>query len=153
MDRILRINYGRGTMRIDVDTFFPTSKTRIRKLGKIMQMDWDHDLKAQLLQMLEERVNEIREDLKDSQVDLDRLGPQRNQALTEAHMRGMIVQTMRANHESKDQISEAMQKRDDAKEKAKELNASYREATTRRDRLRREGIALLENIQVVKNEI
>lgn len=153
MDRILRINYGRGKMCINVDTFFPTSRTRIRKLGRIMYMDYEHDRKDELIEMLEERVNEIREDLKDSQVDLDRLGPQRDQALAEAHMRGRIVQTMRENHESKDQISEAMQKRDDAREKAKELKASYREATTRRDRLRREGIALLENIQVVKNEI
>lgn len=153
MDRILLIRYGSGKMVIDVNKFFPTSRTRIRKLGKIMAKDYDHDLKAELLQMLEDRVNEIREDLKDNQVDLDRLGPQVDLAVLEAYRRGKLVQAMRKNHDPRDQIAEAIEKRNDAMEKAKDKKALLREATTRRSRLEKEGIALLEDIQVVRNEI
>lgn len=65
MDRILRINYGRGKMCINVDTFFPTSRTRIRKLGRIMRMDYEHDGKDELIEMLEDRMQTIEEEWRD----------------------------------------------------------------------------------------
>lgn len=65
MDRILRINYGRGKMCINVDTFFPTSRTRIRKLWRIMHMDYEHDGKDELIEMLEDRMQAIKEEWRD----------------------------------------------------------------------------------------
>lgn len=73
MDRILSIRYGYGKMVIDVNKFFPTTKTRIRKLGKIMTKDYDHDLKSELLQMLEDRVNDDMEKQKTKKALLENI--------------------------------------------------------------------------------
>lgn len=153
MDRLLFIKYGAGKMTIDVNKFFPTSRARIRKLGKILQMDWDHDLKTELLRLLEDRVEEVRAELKDETSQIDRKKADAAEAFNEAALRTRIVIRMRNEKKPKDEIEAAKEKRDRAKDKLRETSKTYHEAVRKCQRLMKEGTALLEDIQVVKNEI
>lgn len=52
----LRIEYDRGKMLINMDNFFPTSKTRLKKLLKIIDLDYEH--KDELIEHLKEFFRE-----------------------------------------------------------------------------------------------
>ncbi len=38
----MRIRWGTGYMEIDLDKFFPASLVKLRRLLKIIQLDWEH---------------------------------------------------------------------------------------------------------------
>lgn len=38
--QIIQINYPRGHMSINLDTFFPTSQSNFKKLLRVIEMDW-----------------------------------------------------------------------------------------------------------------
>lgn len=99
MDRILRINYGRGKMCINVDTFFPTSRTRIRKLGRIMHMDYEHDGKDELIEMLEDRMQAIKEEWRDLYDSMGERKIKLEDAQRTLYMRRQLVDNLRKRKE------------------------------------------------------
>ena len=125
MDRILRINYGRGKMRIDVDTFFPTSRTRIRKLGRIMRMDYEHDRKDELIEMLEDRMQAIKEEWRDLYNSMGERKIKLENAQHTLDMRRQLVANLRKRKE-KALLEDAMLSRKNAEEIEHDLRLEYR---------------------------
>ena len=58
MKQILYISWETGYMNIDMDQFFPCTKTKFNKLLKIIEMDWRHckELKETLKVYFQERI-------------------------------------------------------------------------------------------------
>lgn len=54
----LRIKYDRGKMVVILDNFFPTSRTRLKKLLKVIDLDYEHsdELIEQLKQFFSEQI-------------------------------------------------------------------------------------------------
>lgn len=152
MDRILRINYGRGKMRINVDTFFPTSGTRIRKLGRIMRMDYEHDRKDELIEMLEDRMRAIKEEWRDLYDSMGEKKIKLEDAQRTLGMRRQLVDNIRKRKE-KALLEDAMFSRKEAEEIEHDLRLEYRAAKARLNRLERDYKALKQNVEVMKDEI
>lgn len=152
MDRILRINYGRGKMCINVDTFFPTSRTRIRRLGKIMCMGYEHGRKAELIEMLEDRMQAIEEEWRDLYDSMDKRKLKLENAQMTLIMRRQLVNNLRKRKE-KALLEEAMLSRKEAEEVEHDLRLEYRAAKARLNRLKRDYTALKQNVEAVKDEI
>ena len=148
--RILDIKYGRGSMRIDVDEFFPASKPRIRKLLKIMRMD-DVDRVPDLLRLLDERVEDVRQRIargNTSAIELKKQVEEAEKAVTAA---ALNLEVLRGIGEPK-LIQAARGRLKDLRKKKTEASTKYRECVKGLERARREGIALLQDIEVIKNE-
>lgn len=152
MDRILRINYGRGKMCINVDTFFPTSRTRIRKLGRIMHMDYEHDRKDELIEMLGDRMQALKEEWRDLYDSMDERKIKLEDAQKTLDMRRQLVNNLRKRKE-RDLLKDAMLARKKAEEIEHDLRVEYRAAKARLNRLERDYTALKQNVEVVKDEI
>lgn len=152
MDRILRINYGRGKMCINVDTFFPTSRTRIRKLGRIMHMDYEHDGKDELIEMLEDRMQAIKEEWRDLYDSMGERKIKLEDAQRTLYMRRQLVDNLRKRKE-KALLEDAMFSRKKAEEIERDLRLQYRAAKARLNRLERDYTALKQDVEVVKDEI
>lgn len=52
----LNIKYDNGRMTIHLDAFFPTSQARLKKLMKVIDLDWEH--KEDHFKQLQEHFNE-----------------------------------------------------------------------------------------------
>lgn len=152
MDRILRINYGRGKMCIDVDAFFPTSRTRIHKLGRIMRMDYEHDGKDELIEMLEDRMQAIKEEWRDLYDSMGERKIKLEDAQKTLDIRRQLVNNLRKRKE-KALLEDAMFSRKKAEELEHDLRLEYRAAKARLNRLERDYTALKQNVEVVKDEI
>ena len=59
---ILQIRWDTGNMTINMDVFFPTSTQKMKKLWKLICMDWKHrdDLVIQLSSYLEQQIEELK---------------------------------------------------------------------------------------------
>lgn len=62
-DNVLYIKYDRGSMAINMDVFFPSSKAAFKKLLKVVDMDWGSDLqhREKLKSYFQEKVSECQE--------------------------------------------------------------------------------------------
>lgn len=62
----IKIRWETGHMEINPDVFFPTSTARIRKLLRVVALDFPHqdDLRMQMARYCEDRAEEILSDLK-----------------------------------------------------------------------------------------
>lgn len=152
MDRILRINYGRGKMCINVDTFFPTSRTRIRKLGRIMHTDYEHDRKDELIEMLEDRMQAIKEEWRDLYDGMGERKIKLEDAQRTLDMRRQLVDNLRKRKE-KALLEDAMLSRKKDEEIEHDLRLEYRAAKARLNRLEKDYKALKQNAEAVKDEI
>lgn len=149
--RTLDIKYGRGSMRIDVDEFFPTSKPRIRKLLKIMRMD-DVDRVPDLLRLLDERVEDVRQRIargNAAAIELKKQAEEAEKAVTAA---ALNLEVLRGVGVPKDLIQTEKGRLKGLRDKKTEASTKYRECVKGLERARREGIAILQDIEVIKNE-
>ena len=149
--RTLDIKYGRGSMRIDVDEFFPTSKPRIRKLLKIMRMD-DVDRVPELLRLLDERVEDVRQRIARGNTAAIELKKQAEEAEKEFTAAAFNLEVLRGVGVPKDLIQTEKGRLKGLRDKKTEVNTKYRECVNSLKRARREGIALLQDIEVIKSE-
>lgn len=149
MDRILKIKYGRGQMAINVDTFFPASRTRIRKLGKIMQMDWDHDCKSDLFRLLMDRMQDINAEYADLSA---RVGPLRSEWKDAADR---LNKQREAVREAPGRAAKeaARKERNRLEDWERERRRVYQAAIKRKKELEDLYKALKENVEVVKKEV
>lgn len=62
----IKIRWETGHMEINPDVFFPTSTPRIRKLLRVVALDFSHqdDLRMQMARYCEDRADEILSDRK-----------------------------------------------------------------------------------------
>lgn len=62
----IKIRWETGHMEINPDVFFPTSAARIRKLLRVVALDYTHqdDLRMQMARYCEDRAQEILDDRK-----------------------------------------------------------------------------------------
>lgn len=151
MDRILWIKYGRGRMAISVDTFFPTSRTRIRKLVKIMRLDCDHDLGPELVTMMEDRLQSVKEEWRDLYTTIDEKKIRWEQSAAVLQHRQKLVNDLRKRKE-KALLEDAMAARKQAEEVERELRLEYRTAKNRIRKLETLHKALRLNVEIVKEE-
>lgn len=75
----IKIRWETGHMEINPDVFFPTSTARIRKLLRVVALDFPHqdDLRMQMARYCEDRAEEILSDRK--RLANDRLQEEREQ--------------------------------------------------------------------------
>lgn len=150
--RTLDIKYGRGSMRIDVDTFFPTSKPRIRKLLKIMRLDLETDRVPELLQLLGERVEDVR--LRISAGNTNAIVCKRRLEEAEKAVKNAKdnLDALKSAGVPKDLLESHKKTLRGLRKNEKEAKERYRNIVNEMRRDRREGIALLQDIEVIKNE-
>lgn len=82
----IKIRWETGHMEINPDVFFPTSTARIRKLLRVVALDFPHqdDLRMQMARYCEDRAEEIlsdRDRLQEEQEALKKLKTQQSTAL------------------------------------------------------------------------
>jgi len=56
MDEILKIRYRHGEMTIILENFFPSSQKNLKKLLKVIELDWDH--KDELIEQITTWISE-----------------------------------------------------------------------------------------------
>lgn len=59
----LQIKYDNGQMNIHMDAFFPTSQARLKKLLKVVDLDFEHkdEIKQTMQQFFQDKVKELEE--------------------------------------------------------------------------------------------
>lgn len=59
----IQIKYDNGQMNIHMDAFFPTSQARLKKLLKIVDLDFEHrnDIVQTMQQFFQDKVKELEE--------------------------------------------------------------------------------------------
>lgn len=150
--RILKIKYPNGRMSVDVDTFFPASKVRVRKLLKIMQMDDDADrVKQELLGMLDARVEDPRATLINEQTDYIMRKLKYKEAIRQAESLNRTIDAMLAEGAAPGVIREARRQRTAARKDMREAGIDFRGIARSLERHRRECVALLEDIKVIED--
>lgn len=57
---MIKISYQNGRMMINMNEFFPAPQKEVKKLMKVIKMDWDNgpEIKAQIVQHLFDRMAE-----------------------------------------------------------------------------------------------
>ena len=63
----IKIEYPNGKMIIHLESFFPTSQTRLKKLLKVVDMDYDH--KDELIQTMTDYFTEQVQQLEDGRME------------------------------------------------------------------------------------
>ncbi len=149
MDRMFCIKYGRGSMLINVDTFFPASRARIRKLGKIIRMDDTTDRKYELLEILDGRIRSIRDEWFDLDAGLESLHDQWMESAHQLNEQREVVR-MTEGRAAKDAAREKRKRDEDEERKRRKI---YHDAVKRKKELERLYAALRENVGVIENEI
>jgi hypothetical protein len=150
--RTLDIKYGRGSMRIDVDEFFPTSKPRIRKLLKIMQLDWDTDRVLELLRLLNERVEDVRRTIAGGNINAPQLQKKIEEAETAIQRQKKALYAAKETGADKDTLHRIRESIKVLQKRENEEAAKYRACVKGLEKARREGIALLQDIEFIKGE-
>ena len=151
--RTLNIKYGNGSMQINVDEFFPASKPRIRKLLKIMRMDWETDRVAELLQLLDDRVEDVRKTIAGGNIYAPKLQQKVDEAERAVRRKKLTLDAARANKVDRETLAQIRDGLDGLTKKKKQAAAEYRDCVKGLERARREGIALLQDIEFIKKEL
>lgn len=149
MDRLLCIKYGRGSMLINVDTFFPASRARIRKLGKIIRMDDTADRKYELLEILDGRILDIQVEWCDLNAGLESLHDQWMESAHQLNEQHEVVR-MTEGRAAKDAAKEKRKRDEEEERKRRKI---YRDAVKRKKELERLYAALREDVRVIENDI
>lgn len=149
--RTLNIKYGNGSMQVNVDEFFPTSKPRIRRLLKIMAMD-STDRVPELLRLLDERVEDVRKTIAGGNIHAPELQHKVDEAEKALQRKKVTLDAAKASGVDKETLQRIRDRHDALKKKKQQAAAEYRDCVKGLERARREGIALLQDIEVIKKE-
>ena len=149
MDRLFCIKYGRGTMLINVDTFFPASRARIRKHRKSMRTDDTADRKYELLEILDGRILDIRVEWCDLNAGLESLHDQWMESAHQLNEQREVVR-MTEGRAAKDAAREKRKRDEEEERKRRKI---YHDTVKRKKELERLYAALRENVKVIEREV
>lgn len=135
MEHIMHIKWDTGHMEIDLDQFFPTPLARMRKLLKVIRLDWEHcdslmeDLKVYFLDRIflyhteMERAKKEYPHLNQRVCDLKQLVKTRKKPV------GVCL--------TKEEYCQAKKDLSEAKKQFKELVSGYKKNTANLEKFRR----------------
>ena len=144
MNDVLKItwNAGYGKMNIVVKEFFPTSKEKIRKLDKVVQMDYSqNDFWEKVLPLLQEAIDETKAEMKIKAKEYDTYRTEENNTRNMVQSKKMPNGTPLTQEQVKD-----------FRDKRIRYGKIARDAKRDHNHLQKKVTQLKENIKFIKGE-